>query len=136
MNKDYKVICDFNGDMNEVRIFEDDVILDANVNVLDNKKYVYGRSRNQCAWVYVPFALCVEVKLRHKKEEKVKKEVLYTIIYDDEVFASGVKKSELNNKIQDLCDTYEDTDQELIKILQENDIKVEIVKSIKIVGLN
>ncbi len=134
MNKDYRVICDFNGYMNEVRIFKDDVILDANVNVLDDKKYVYGRSRNQCAWVYVPFALCVEVKLRQKKGKEVE-EVLYTIIHDDEVFASGVKKSELNNKIQELCANYEDTDYDLIKILQETNIKVEVVKTIKIVGL-
>lgn len=134
MNKNYKVICDFNDDMNEVRIFKDDFILDAVVNVFGNKKYVYGRSRNQCAWVYVPFAHCVEVKLRQKKEEKVK-EVLYTVIHDDEVVASGVKKSELNKKIQELCANYEDTDYDLIKILQETNIKVEVVKTIKIVGL-
>lgn len=134
MNKDYRVICDFNGHMNEVCIFKDDVILDANVNVLNDKKYVYGRSRNQCAWVYVPFAFCVEVKLRQKKEEKVK-EVLYTVIHDDEVVASGVKKSELNKKIEELCANYEDTDYDLIKILQETNIKVEVVKTIKIVGL-
>ena len=134
MNKDYRVISDFNGHVNEVCIFKDDVILDANVNVLNDKKYVYGRSRNQGAWVYVPFAFCVEVKLRQKKEEKVK-EVLYTVIHDDEVVASGVKKSELNKKIQELCANYEDTDYDLIKILQETNIKVEVVKTIKIVGL-
>lgn len=135
MNKNYRVIRDFNGYMNEVHIFKDDVILAANVKLLNNKKYVYGRSRNQCALVYVPFTFCVEVKLRQKKEEKVVEEVLYTVIHDDEVVASGVKKSELNKKIQELCANYEDTDYDLIKILQETSIKVEVVKTIKIVGL-
>jgi len=116
--------------MHEVRIFKDDVILDANVNVLDGKKYVYGRSRNQCAWVYVPFALCVEVKKGKEVEE-----VLYTVIYDDEVFASGIKKSGLKKTIEKLYDNYDDTDYDLIKILQETNIKVEVVKTIKIVGL-
>jgi len=130
VNKNYRVTCDINGYMHEVRIFKDDVILDANVNVLDGKKYVYGRSRNQCAWVYVPFALCVEVKKGKEVEE-----VLYTVIYDDEVFASGIKKSGLKKTIEKLYDNYDDTDYDLIKILQETNIKVEVVKTIKIVGL-